>query len=73
VHAQAPEFPDLSSLRVVALVQIPTSIPAARNAPTMAMNSGWIVGSPPVTVTRRTRQPPRRGITVLITSASGIC
>ena len=57
---------------VVALVHTPTSISAARNARTTSKNCGWIVGSPPVSVIRRTRHSTSRGMTFPTTSGKGM-
>ena len=61
-----------ASSSVVALVQMPTSIPASRNARTTSKKPGWMVGSPPVSVTRWTRQSVSLGITVLSMSTNGM-
>ncbi len=57
---------------VVALVQTPTCIPAWRNARTTSRKRGWIVGSPPVSVTRSTRHSASRGISTSVICSKSI-
>ena len=61
-----------ASVSVVALVQKPTCIPAPRKARTIPVKRGWMVGSPPVSVTRSTRQAFSLGISRLVMSSYGI-
>jgi hypothetical protein len=61
-----------ASVSVVPFVQIPTFIPAARNERTIGMNSGWIVGSPPVNVTRFALQADSLEMSVSRMPLSGI-
>ena len=60
------------SVSVVPFVQIPTAIPAARKARTTPVNCGWMVGSPPVSVTRLTLHSESLGIRVSRMSPYGI-
>ena len=61
-----------ASVSVVALVQNPTCIPAPRSACTIPVKRGWMVGSPPVSVTRSTRQAFSLGISRPVMSSYGI-